>query len=135
MPTTYIPRVFGGTLVLSTGGPPVPRRVLKITLKSPVMHMNVKLSEVAMTTPYTTVDSSATVTDQNGVLLASIPTATLAVSFQDGTSSVPTVVNMGLGAYTATYATKGPGVLTELWSFTDTSGAIAQEQRAIVIAY
>lgn len=134
MPTTFVPRAFGSTLVLSSG-PPVAPRVLKIVLKLPVQHMNIKLSEVAMTTPYTTVDSSATITDQNGVLISTIPTATLAVTFQDGTSATPTVVNMGLGVYTATYANKGPGVLVELWSFTDLSGAIAQESRTLVIAY
>jgi hypothetical protein len=154
--TTYIPRVFGGTLILVNGGPPTPPRVLSIKLASLKQHINVSLaaqkqhvnvafrtlkqhinvslSEVAMTTPNTTVDSSATLTDQNGNLITSVSSATLLVTYQDGTTASPTVVNMGSGVYTATYATKA-GVLTELWSFTDTTGAVAQEQRTLTIVY
>lgn len=113
---------------------PLPR-VLSITLASPVQHLNLTLTEVAMTTPFTTIDSSATVKDQNGVLLSALSAFTLTVTFQDGTTSTPTVINMGSGVYTATYMTKGPGTLTELWSLTDASGAVAQEQRTLVIAY
>ena len=156
MTTTYVPRVFGGTLVITTG-PPVAPRVLSIKLAAlkqhvnvslaapkqhlnlkfvaPKQHLNLALSEVAMTTPNTTIDSSATLTDATGTLITSVSAATLTVTYQDGTTASPAVTNMGSGVYTATYATKGPGVLTELWSFTDTSGAVAQEQRTLAIAY
>ena len=88
-----------------------------------------------MTTPYTTIDSSANVIDQNGLAVSSLTVYTLAILYQDGTTAAPTVMSMGSGVYTATYTTKGPGVLTETWNFTDASGAIAQEQRNLVISY
>src|SRR5258708_139084 len=103
-----MPALYGAGLYGSGWDGTGPPRVLKLVLASPVGHLHIALSGVAMTTPYTTIDSSATVTDQNGVLISTIPTATLAVSFQDGTSAAPTVANMGSGVYTASYATKGP---------------------------
>ena len=137
-----VPRTFGGTLFVYSGG----ARVLSVTFAAPVQHLtatfraaaqhlNVTLTEVAMTTPYTTIDSSATVKDQNGVLISNLTAFTLSVSFQDDTPITPTVVNEGSGVYQATYTTKGPGVLTELWSFTDTFGAVAQVMRSLTIAY
>ena len=129
MPTRQIARVFGGTLVINTGPP----RVLNVTLSGPTQHLNVALSEVAMTTPFTTVDSSATVKDQNNNLISNLSAATLLVTYQDGTTASPTVTNEGSGVYTATYNTKGAGLLVELWNFTDPGGSIAQERRLLVI--
>lgn len=88
-----------------------------------------------MTTPFTTIDVSATVTDQNGSLVTSLSTYTLTVTFQDGTTTSPTVSNAGSGKYTASYNTKGVGTLTELWNFVDGSGAIAEDQVTRNIAF
>lgn len=88
-----------------------------------------------MTTPNTTIDSSATVKDQNNNLISNLSVYTLTVTFPDRTTASPTVTNAGSGVYTATYVTKGPGLTTELWGFTDASGALAQEQHILIIAY
>ena len=157
MSVVYVPIAPAGVILLQSGVTPPPSRVLAITLSVPRAHLaatfasptahlaaafaslkahiTATLTEVAMTTPNTTIDSSATVTDQNGNLISNLAAYTLTVSFPDGSSASPTVVNEGAGVYTATYTTKGAGLTTEVWSFTDTSGAVAQARRVLPIAY
>jgi hypothetical protein len=134
--TIYVPRAFGGVLIIQyTPFVYTTPLVLSVSFASPKAHINPIFSEVAMTTPNTTIDSSATVKDQYGNLISSLSTYTLLVVYPDFTTANPSVTNAGSGVYTATYATKGPGIVTELWSFVDASGAVAQDSRALTIAY
>jgi len=134
-PVEHINAVFATPVEHINATFPNPVRPINVAFTSPVEHINATFTEVAMTTPYTTIDSSATVKDASGNLISNLTAYTLAVTYQDGTTAAPSVSNAGSGVYTATYNTKGAGTLLELWSFTDTGGDIAQDERTLVIAY
>jgi hypothetical protein len=122
-------------------------RAIKAVLRSEQEHINAKYSNnkqhinatfsgvVSMANPYTTIDVSTTVTDMNNVVVSNLSSATVTVSFPDGTTSNLTAANMGSGVYTITYTTKGPGLHKELWSLLDVSGAMASYTNIIPVTY
>src|SRR5262249_10690263 len=84
--------------------------------------------------PFSTINSQATVIDQNGILQNTL-NATVTVTFPDNSSSTPTVYWLGNGVYSTSYQTKGTGTLHELWVFTDGQSGQIEYQNPIVCSF
>lgn len=86
-----------------------------------------------MPTPNTTVTSTLTVTNNLGATVSNLLACTLLVTFPDNTTTTLVlgtgVTNIGSGQYTATYNTKGVGVVVELWSVTAADGVTVAQFR------
>lgn len=84
--------------------------------------------------PFSTINSQATVIDQNAVLQNSL-NATVTVTFPDNSTSTPTVYWLGNGIYSTAYTTKGTGTLYELWAFTDGQGGQIEYRNTITCSF
>lgn len=95
----------------------------------------------SLPTPNTTITSTITVTDQNGIAVSNLSICTLVVTFPDGSTSSTLslgggITNIGSGQYQANYNTKVAGVNVELWTVTANDGVtIAQFRFEVGIGY
>jgi len=79
-----------------------------------------------MPAPYSTIQSTVTITDVLGALVTAASVVSVLVTFPDDTITTVAlgtgVTNIGAGQYKAIYNTKGPGLIREVWSVTAADG-------------
>lgn len=94
-----------------------------------------------MAAPFTTVQSTITVTDLNSNLVPNASAVTLLVTYPDQSTTAMTmagggITNAGNGLYQAIYTTKMSGPTRELWSVTAADGVtVATFQFETVTGY
>lgn len=84
--------------------------------------------------PFSTINSQATVIDQNNVPQSGL-NITVTVTFPDNSTATPTVYTLGNGVYSTTYETKGVGTMEELWVFSDAQGSQIEHQNPIPVSF
>jgi lysophospholipase L1-like esterase len=91
-------------------------------------------SRIAPVRPYSTINSQATVIDQNGATQSNM-NVTVTVTFPDNSTATPVIYSLGSGVYSTSYQTKGVGTLKELWIFTDGSGGQVEYENDVACSY
>lgn len=92
-----------------------------------------------MAQPNSTTEVTATLTLPDGTH-PTISTITVGVTFPDGSTGSYSLVggqvtSLGSGQYKLKYTSKGPGVHTELWTFTASDGSVGEYQNHTPVNY
>jgi len=110
------------------------RFLIKLGSVGPKPYEVTGVNTVMQARPFSTVTSIATVIDATNTLQDGL-TATCTVTFPDRSTATEQVYGLGNGTYSITYATKGDGTVTELWTFTDSASSSAELQHTLVCSF
>lgn len=100
---------------------------------------NISFQKADMTTPYSTIHTVATLTDDTNTPIASVASISVLVVYPDASTTSLSlgsgVENLGNGQYKAIYSTKGSGLITELWMVTSSDGSVVEAKNKIPVSF